>query len=382
MRVRNRLIPLVGVAAALCCAGPISGAAAKPKLPPIGHVFTIVLENKDYDKSFGPTSEAPYLANTVTSKGQLLTDYYGTGHASLGNYITLISGQSENPTTQADCGTFSDFTALAQAPFGQAVGAGCVYPTQYQTIADQLEKAGYTWRGYMEDMGDDLTRDGSATCSHPAIGAMDNTQRATATDQYATRHNPFMYFHSVIDDAASCNKHVVNLDKLTKDLKKPKKTPNYSFITPDLCADGHDATCADPSQPGGYAGIDEFLKTWVPRITKSKAFKRDGVLFVTFDESESDGTACCFTPTGPNALLQGIYGPGGGKTGTVVISPFTKAGSTNARTYNHYNMLHTVEDIFGLKHLGYAAEPSVNSFGKDVFAKKPKSHGTGGGHHH
>jgi phosphatidylinositol-3-phosphatase len=62
-------------------------------------VFTIVLENKNYESTFGPPSTAPYLSQTLRAKGQLLTDYYGTGHASLGNYITLISGQSENPTT-------------------------------------------------------------------------------------------------------------------------------------------------------------------------------------------------------------------------------------------------------------------------------------------
>lgn len=349
-------------------------ASAKPKAPPIGHVFTIVLENKDYDSTFGPAGEAPYLGQTLASKGQLLTDYYGTGHFSLGNYITLVSGQSENPSTQSDCGTFSEFSPLSQAPYGQAVGSGCVYPAQYETVADQLERAGYTWRGYMQDMGDDPVRDNGTSCAHPPIGARDTTQKASPTDQYAARHNPFMYFHSVIDDAASCAKHVVNLDRLTADLRKERKTPNYSFITPDLCADGHDETCADPSQPGGYAGIDGFLRAWVPKIMKSKAFKHDGVIFITFDEAEDDASACCYTPAGPNSPLQGIFGPGGGRTGTVVISPFVKKGSINPHPYNHYDMLRTVETIFGLKPLGYAGAPGVSAMGRDVFAKRPKKH--------
>src|SRR5215211_5405731 len=57
-------------------------------LPPIKHVFTIVLENKNYDDSFGESPMSPYLGDTLPRKGQLLTEYYGTGHFSLGNYIT------------------------------------------------------------------------------------------------------------------------------------------------------------------------------------------------------------------------------------------------------------------------------------------------------
>jgi hypothetical protein len=239
------------------------------------------------------------------------------------------------------------------------------------TVADQLEAAGRSWRGYMEDMGNDLRRDGAATCAHPRIGSTDETQDASPTDQYATRHNPFMYFHSVIDDDLSCGAHVVNLNRLRRDLKKPRRTRNCSLITPDLCSDGHDEECADPQQKGGYEGIDEFLRKWVPRILKSKAMRRNGLLIVTFDESESGASACCFVPTGPNTPMQGIYGRGGGHTGTVLISPFIAPGSENATPYNHYDCLHTIEDIFGLGYLGYAARPEVHSFGADVFRRLP-----------
>jgi hypothetical protein len=54
---------------------------ARADRPPIKHVFVIVLENKNFDETFGPASEAPYLARTLTAKGQLLRQYYGTGHA-------------------------------------------------------------------------------------------------------------------------------------------------------------------------------------------------------------------------------------------------------------------------------------------------------------
>jgi phosphatidylinositol-3-phosphatase len=355
--------------------GGTAHAPAAPNLPPIKHVFTIVLENKDYEVTFGENPPAPYLAKALPAKGQLLTDYYGTGHFSLGNYITMISGQSENPDTQADCmNGFKDVRPGTIGADGQALGSGCVYPPEVKTLADQLEAAGLRWRGYMEDMGDDVDRDGTKTCSHPRVGATDRTQDATATDQYATRHNPFVYFHSVIDNDVSCAQNDVNLDKLKRDLRKPKRTRNYSFITPDLCSDGHDEECPDPSQPGGYEGINHFLRKWVPLILKSKAFRRDGLLIITFDEADyafnpPAATACCFVPSGPNTQQQGITGPGGGKIGAVLISPFIKRGTVNSQPYNHYDYLHTMEDIFGLDYLGYAARDEVRSFGTDVFGR-------------
>jgi hypothetical protein len=359
---------MIAAAASAALLGASAPSPAATGLPPIKHVFTIVLENKNYEETFGDGSAAPYLANGLTAKGQLLTQYHGTGHFSLGNYITMISGQSENPDTQADCMFgFKNIVPGTIGPDGQAIGTGCVYPAQVQTVAGQLEDAGLTWRGYMEDMGDDVDRDGSKTCAHPRVGATDHTQSAGADDQYATRHNPFVYFHSIIDDDLGCTGNVVNLDRLKRDLRKPFKTRNYSFITPDLCSDGHDEKCADPKQAGGYAGINAFLRKWVPRILRSKAFRRDGLLIVTFDESESGAEACCFVPPGPNTPQQGIQGPGGGLTGTVLVSPFIKKNTVNDTPYNHYDYLHTIEDIFGLGYLGYAARPEVRSFGADVF---------------
>ena len=114
---------------------------------------------------------------------------------------------------------------------GQAIGSGCVYPSDVPTIADQLSAAGLTWRDYNEDMGADPSREASE-CGHPGINSVDQTQKATATDEYAARHNPFVYFHSIIDDTALCDSHVVNLSLLPHDLASAADTPNYVFITP------------------------------------------------------------------------------------------------------------------------------------------------------
>jgi len=194
------------------------------------------------------------------------------------------------------------------------------------------------------------------------VGAPDNTQEATAKDQYATRHNPFVYFHSIIDDRQRCDAHVVNLSALEADLADAARTPNYAFIVPDLCSDGHDATCANPEQKGGYEGIDAFLRKWVPKILASPAFRQDGLLIVTFDEAEDDASACCDEPTGPNTARPGIDGPGGGRVGAVLLSPLIEPGTTSDTPINHYGYLRSVEDIFGLDHLGAAGQDGLATF--------------------
>ena len=329
------------------------------------HIFVVILENEDAEVTFGDGSPAPYLAQTLPSQGQLLTQYYGIGHQSLDNYIAMLSGQAPNVDTQADCQFFTDF-APATPPVidanGQAVGQGCVYPAAVTTVADQLESAGLIWRGYMEDMG--------TPCRHPAVGAQDDIQQAEVGDQYAARHNPFMYFHSIIDDNASCQQHVVDLSALTADLAGASTTANLSFITPNLCHDGHDSPCVD-AQPGGLVSANAFLEEWVPKILDSPAFKADGLLVVTFDEAEfgdpSSATACCGEVPGPNSPLPGGDGPGGGRVGAVVVSPFTAPGSVNDTPYNHYALLRTIEDAFGLEHLGFAGASTLHALGPDVF---------------
>jgi len=341
-----------------------SPARAADALPTVRHVFVIVLENEDAEVTFGPGSPAHYLATELPSQGQLLSEYYGIGHVSLDNYIAMVSGQAPNPVTQSDCNVFQEFLPAPAVldGDGQAVGTGCVFPSNVTTIADQLEAKGMSWRGYMEDMG--------APCRHPAIGTVDDTQQAEVGDQYATRHNPFMYFHSIIDDVASCQQHVIDLSALTADLGATSTTPNLAFITPDLCHDGHDAPCVD-GEPGGLESADAFLQQWVPKILASPAYQQDGMLIITFDEAEpgdpASAAACCGEQPGPNSPSPGIDGPGGGRTGAVILSRYTKAGSQNATPYNHYALLRSLEDLFGLEHLGFAAATDLKPFGADVF---------------
>jgi hypothetical protein len=336
-------------------------------LPSIKHVYVIVLENESASTTFGPGSPAPYLATQLTAQGAFVPNYYGTGHLSNDNYISMISGQAPNTLNQEDCQLFSDFVPPSgTGADGQQLGTGCVYPSSIPTIASQLSGAGLTWRDYNQDMGADPARE-AGVCGHPTVGSPDNTETATATDQYATRHNPFVYFHAIIDNTTLCDENVVNLDLLPQDLASASATPNYVFITPDLCNDGHDAPCKN-GDPGGLVQADTFLKQWVPQIESSPGFRQDGLLIVTFDEAlTSDTSACCGEIPGPGSASPGLNGPGGGKVGAVLLSPCIAPGTVSQTPYNHYTMLRSVEDIFALPHIGYAQLPGETSFGSDVF---------------
>ncbi|HEU4974231.1 MAG TPA: alkaline phosphatase family protein [Baekduia sp.] len=335
--------------------------------PPVRHVFVVVLENENAATTFGRRSKMRFLARRLVRRGAFLPQYYGVAHASLPNYLAMVSGQAPNPATQVDCPVYTDVQPGTSAADGQVLGSGCVYPASVRTIADQLEATGRTWKAYNEDMGDDRARDGGATCAHPALGSPDTAFHASARDQYATRHNPFVYFHAITDRAA-CAQRDVSLRSLAHDLRRRATTPNFAFVTPDLCHDGHDRRCADGG-PGGPAGVQRFLRRWVPRITRSPAYRRDGLLAILFDEAEHDARACCAEPTGPNTDRPGSYGPGGGRTGAVLLSRFIRPGTRTSQAYNHYSFLRSLEDLFGLAHLGFAGADGLRPFGRDVYTR-------------
>jgi hypothetical protein len=112
------------------------------------------------------------------------------------------------------------------------------------------------------------------------------------------------------------------------------------------------------------------LQTWVPKILNAPAFKTDGMLVITADESDgpqTDASACCGEGPGPNSPLPGITGLGGGRIGALVISHWTTGNTWSTTPYNHYSLLASLEEIFGLTKLGYAGAAGLNRFGLDVY---------------
>lgn len=355
------LAPAPGHAVLPPDARPAAAARTAPAAPAVRHVFVINIENKGFATTWGPDSPASYLSTTLRARGVLLDQYFGTAHNSQPNYVAQISGQGPNPQMQGDCQVFSDFTEVTTVAPGQAVGTGCVFPADVPSLPTQMSTAHLSWKGYMDDM--------ATPCEHPDLDQQDHTQAATATDMYAARHDPFVYFHAIIDRPAYCARHVVPLTRMTRDLRRVRTTPRLSYITPDLCHDGHDAPCADGA-PGGLVSADAFLHAWVPRILRSPAFRRDGLLVITADESDSpgsDSTSCCGPTATANSPMPGITGPGGGRIGALLISPYLAHGATSSTPYDHYSLLGSIETIFGLPKLGYAQDPGVATFGDDVW---------------
>jgi hypothetical protein len=438
----------------------------------ISHVMVIELENES-ESAWYLNPSMTYTNSTLLPQGEFIANYYATSHVSLGNYISQVSGQEPTVSTNDDCinlgslshppvvGSYNNVSpgnddSNQSAYPGQVDGDGCVYPAPTltsngaPTIGAQLDEKYRTgpgtrkttihWREYAEDMGNDPVRDygdvdpqfPGRDCAHPPLGGADLTNSAEAGDQYADRHAPFVYFHTTVDDDRYCDLHVVplgtvqanpddpNMDvfsgHLYQDLRSVKTTPDFMWVTPNLCDDGHDgnppATCAgtniEGGNAGGLVGIDLWLKHYMPMIFASPAYRNGSLLVVvTFDEGgDNDTTACpnvdqstCGSPIGPNvsnpgySTILGLYGyqtpptanyvyPAGGKIGAMVFNRrYVARGSINTiGYYNHYSALRSFEDLLGLTtggadgagHLGYASGPNVVPFGTDVFNVLPR----------
>lgn len=282
---------------------------APANLPAFKHIFVIVLENKEYDQVSGSAS-APYF-NALAQQYGLAVNYYGIVHPSLPNYFALTGGST----------------------FG--ITSNCTDCTVAQTnLVDQLEATGKSWKAYIESM--------PSPCY---VG--------DAPPLYRQKHNPFIYYDSVRNDPARCNK-IVPFTQFAIDAQA-NALPDYVWITPNMCDDSHDCPAS---------ASDAWLATWIPHILNSQAWKDNGLLFITYDEGDTKRvitTSCC---------QQG----NGGQVATLVISPLSKPGYQSLVAYDHYSLLRTIEDAWGLPELGQAAcdcaPPMADFFVPDTAARR------------
>jgi hypothetical protein len=180
-------------------------------------------------------------------------------------------------------------------------------------LADQLESKGKTWGVFEQDYPGGCFTGSTRAGSGEGIGV---------AGSYARKHNPAISFTDIASNPSRCARitDLAHFDPAAAD---------FELIVPNDCNDMHSCSVATG---------DAFLKDFVPRITGSPAFA-NSVLFITFDEGTTD------------------IG-GGGRIATVVVSPLTKAGLTSTSPYNHYSMLRTIEDAWGLECLGQACSAS------------------------
>jgi hypothetical protein len=306
----------------------------------VKHVFVIALSTSGYRAAFGRGSAAHYLNHTLRPRGTLLTGYRTLGAAELPDYLAMISGQAPNADTRRDCTVYAEFPSSAKARSnGQLPGSGCVYPDTALTLADQVTAAGKQWKAYLTGLS-------PSTCVHPNSNAADDAPMTGATSDYATGHNPFIYFHSLLD-LGGCQSDDVGIQHLAKDLRAAKRTPTYAYIAPGLCDEPAATSSCPAGQPDGIAAEDAFLGRWVPRILASAAYKRDGVLMIVF----AHGAAAADASAGSGRPV---------RTGALILSPLAHRGRTLSGTYDPYSVLRAIEDLFGYTPLVHAK--SARSF--------------------
>jgi phosphatidylinositol-3-phosphatase len=339
---------------------PFDPEEGEEPLPEIKHVFLIVLDGHGYEETFGKESAVPYFSETLAGEGKLLPNYYAVAQGGLANEVALLSGQGPTPQTVLNCPESTPVTPGTVNVQGQVEGEGCVYPAETKTLPGQLAEAKLTWKAYVEP------------------------------DSVAAWRKPFAYFTSLGEDPEAAPREG-GIDQLATDLKDPKETPSFSYIVPNACHDGSETPCA-PEQPAGLVATQGFLETVVPEITTSPAYQGEGGLIaITFDQAsqaspEPDTSSCCATPEYPNlppppapaAAEPPATGPvkptgGGGQVGMLLISPFLAPGTVEEDAYyNHFSFLRSVEEMFGLEPLGYAAEPALTGFEPSLFDASPE----------
>lgn len=324
-------------------------------LPEVKHVFLIVLGESGYEETFGAASQSKYLKEELPAQGELLSNYFAVTKGELANEIAMVSGQGPTPGTAANCPTYADLAPGTESSEGQVEGEGCVYPAATKALPAQLTEKKLTWRAYVDK--DEAGEEASPAPAGAPPGC------------YATWRNPFAYFHSTVD-GGECDEGDPGLARLAKDLAlKPEKFPALAYISPSP------PTTANP------ATTEEELKTIVASIQSSFAYKDGGLIVITSAQAPQEGehadsSACCISPAYPNlpppeaeALATGPVREtgGGGRVGAVLISPFIEAGTTSETYFNHFSLLATIEELFSLEKIGYAAEPAITGFDESIF---------------
>jgi phosphatidylinositol-3-phosphatase len=300
------LIALVSMALAGCAflqGGASTGGASSSKVtnvPRYQHIFLIVMENHDYDDIIG-SKQAPHL-NALAHQYGLATNYWAVAHPSEPNYIALLGGST--------FGVVDDNSYTQNAINEPYLGS-------------QLEAARLTWKSYQQGL--------------PAPGFTGDTSDS-AGNVYASKHNPFLNFlpHYPESQRAAEMANIVPGSQLAIDLNSDA-APNFAFITPGLCDDMHgDPTCGDEDQL--VSAGDSFANDTVTQIMQSSLWSHgNNAIVIVWDES-TPGLA--IGPKGIDA--------GGGHVPTIVITSHGPRGVTDSAAYNHYALLLTIEDAFGL----------------------------------
>jgi acid phosphatase len=271
-------------------------AAARSRAHHFDRVVIIVLENVDYERAI----QDPNLA-ALSARGASFTNFHALFHPSYPNYLAMVAG------TDFNVHRGGSFLGDRQVDFPDD-GA-------HKTIADRLVASGLDFKQYAEEL--------------PAAACPWNIPTQHVADKrgnYARRHVPFLSFREV--QQKWCD-HVVRVDSSRSDnyfvQDARKGLVAYSFYTPNMIHDGHDSN----TEVAG-AWVRKFLDESFP-----ENLRKGTLVVVTFDESGGNDDNRVYT-----LLLGDMVKPGKDQDAAAL-----------AKRYNHYSMLRTVEDNFGLEPL-------------------------------
>ena len=263
-------------------------------------VFVIVMENHNWtgasSENIKGNPEAPYINYTLLPMASYANDYKNPpgNHPSLPNYLWLEAG--------TNFGIHDD-----GLPSSHRL-------TTNTHLVKLLENAGISWRSYDENIS-------GTNCPLTNEGSRDSN----GNQLYTAHHDPFVYFTDQTSNgsstSANCIWHIRPLTQMAHDLSS-NTVARYNFIVPNLCHDMHDSC-------GGHAiaNGDAWLKSTVPEILKSTAYRNGGALFITWDEAAS----------------------GDGPIPMIVLSPYGKGTHYhNSTYYTHGSTLRTIQEIFGV----------------------------------
>ncbi len=297
-------------------------------VPKYEHIFVIIEENKAYDQIIG-SPNTPIINQLAKTYG-LATNFYGEVHPSEANYISMLGGSTFGIH---DDDAFYCKPGISDRFCSNSKKADYVNHTiSSKSLLDQLEEKGLTWKGYFES----IPTPGSKEVVHP------NVIRAL----YASKHNGFISFKKVQDDPNQLKK-IVSLDQLTSDLKSGN-VPNYSHIIFNQCHEMHGLPEC-PKTPELLKVGDSWIGRIVNEIKSSSLWAAPGnsAIVITWDEdnnpSPKKGTqGCCGFDPNSHANF------GGGHIPTIVITNHGPHGVVDNTPYNHYSLLRTTEDAFGI----------------------------------
>ena len=289
MKHSHRHLTLVALALVLACE-PQRPAPPGVGIPQAGHVFILTEENHDYADVIDRAS-MPYLDSLARQYG-LATEYYANTHPSIGNYFMLATGQI---ITNDD--SYSTIVTV-------------------DNVVRRLRAAGKTWKSYAEDI--------------PSVG-----YTGADVGGYARKHNTFALLSDVANDSTE-RRNLVPFTQFATDLANGT-LPDYSNIVPNLCNDAHDCPLAT---------ADTWLRTHIAPLLASATFQQDGLLVITFDESDSDNAH------------------GGGRIAWVVVSPKAKRGYQSTALYQHQSTLRLTLEALGITQFpgAAAAAPAMSEF--------------------